>query len=71
MPLWMNDVNDENLEFFKAQWLEHVTSIMEVKDLIPTWNSDILSVVLLPVAKKMSFAAICFGIHLYFTLEQD
>lgn len=25
---------------------------MEVKDLIPTWNSDILSVVLLPVAKK-------------------
>lgn len=69
MPLWMNDVNDENLEFFKSQWLEHVTSIMEVKDLIPTWNSDIQSVVLLPVAKKMLFAAICFGIHLYFTLQ--
>ena len=69
MPLWMNDVNDENQEFFKAQWLEHVTSIMEVKGLIPTWNSDILSVVILPVAKKLSFAAICFDIHLYFTLE--
>lgn len=69
MPLWMNDVNDENQEFFKAQWLEHVTSITEVKGLIPTWNSDNLSVVLLPVAKKLSFAVICFVIHLYFTLE--
>ena len=38
-----------------ALWLEHLTGTMEVMGLIPTWNSEIFSVVPSPFTKQPSF----------------
>ena len=46
-----------------GQWLEHHSGITVVVGSIPTWNSEIFSLVSSPVAKQPSLHAISLSSH--------
>ena len=45
VPDWDRTHDLRNAVFIVAQWLQNPTDVTEVVDLIPTWNSEIFTVV--------------------------